>query len=52
MTFREYSEKYGSRFVMRKDNLTVYSDREELEHLTDWQVTRCEIGVTELIRII
>ena len=51
MTFRDYSETYGSRFEMNGNNLTVYSDREELWHLTDWLVTRCEKGVTKLVRV-
>lgn len=50
MTFREYSETYGSRFEMKGDNLTVYSDREELWRLTDWYVTRTDSGITKLVR--
>jgi hypothetical protein len=50
MTFREYSEKFGSRFEMVGDNLTVYSNREELWCLNDWYVTRTSDGVTRLVR--
>jgi hypothetical protein len=50
MTFREYSERFGSRFEMRGDNLTVYSDHEELWKLSDWHVTRTRDGITQLVR--
>jgi hypothetical protein len=52
MTFREYAETFGSRFILEGDNLTVYSDRAELWELSDWYVTRTSGGITKLVRVV